>query len=111
MNGQDHIRKEGDTYTVPVTFEFNRNSVKTIRRKTEADVKAERALKRGERPTRRAIRMANALYLERLLETGRFSSPYRLAESTGICRDTIYDLLHMLNCSVEEMEAALFETY
>lgn len=102
---------QNKSYTIPVVLEFNRKAVKTIRTRTEADDKVERALRRGERPTRRAIRMANALYLERLLETGRFSSPRSLALSTGICPDVIQSTLNMLDRSNEEIEAILHEVY
>ena len=99
------------TYTFPVVIEFDSNRRKTVRQRNRGDDIAAKALKKGERPTRDAIRMANALYIEKLLESGKFKSIRVLARKTGISYDVIYKLLHMLNRSNADIEAQLFEVY
>ncbi len=63
-------------------------------------------------PTTRAIRMANALMLERILGTGQFKSPAALAAKLGISRSVVSELLRMQNLPPAgiEMTKVLFET-
>ena len=98
------------SYLCPVVVEFNSNARKVIRNRTVEDDMAEPALKKGERPSRRARMMANAIFLEDLLERGVFSSPHELARRCGIRPDTIYECLALLNRPAEEVEGVLFET-
>ena len=86
-------------------------SQKFIRQRTKADELAEEALPAGNRPTSRAIRMANALMLERLLGTGQFASASELARCIGIQKHLLSDLLALLNMPVPEIEKWIFETY
>ena len=78
---------------------------------TKADELAEQALPAGNRPTSRAIRMANALMLEQLLGTGQFASASELARCIGVQKHLLSDLLALLNMPVPEIEKWLFETY
>lgn len=61
-------------------------------------------------PTKRAIRMANAIMLERLLVTGKYGSATHLAKLIGVSQPHVTQLLNMLNLSPAEIEAILFET-
>ena len=98
--------------SIPITL-LTRDcgSQKFIRRRTKADEMAEQALPVGDRPTSRAIRMANALMLEQLLGTGQFASASELARCIGIQKHLLSDLLALLNMPVAEIERWLFETY
>ncbi len=88
----------------------DQGSMKKIRRRTVGDELADRVAQTRKCPTLRAIRMANALMLERILGTGQFRSPAALAGKLGINRTVISDLLKMLNLPPEEIERILFET-
>ena len=61
-------------------------------------------------PSKRAICMANALHLEKLLLSGVFHSPAALAKALHISRSLLYDRLALLNRSSAAIEAILFET-
>lgn len=54
--------------------------------------------------------MANAIYLEGLLETGRFRSMGELARKAGVRRDSLNEYLQMLDRPLREIERILFET-
>lgn len=98
--------------SVPIALHTkNRGTMKFLRQRTKGDELAERARKKGQRPTSRAIRMANALMLERLLGTGQFASASDLARRIGIGKHLLSDRLALLNMPVEEIERWLFETY
>lgn len=84
-------------------------SKKQISRRTLGDELADKVASQA-RPSTRAIRLANALLLEQILETGRFRSPAALAEKIGISRSVMSDLLALLDTPVHEMERILFET-
>ena len=103
-----------DSYhvSIPITLcTRDCGSQKFIRQRTKADELAEQALPVGNRPTSRAIRMANALMLEQLLGTGQFASASELARCIGIQKHLLSDLLALLNMPVAEIERWLFETY
>lgn len=68
-------------------------------------------LRRGERPTPRAICLANALRIEELLGAGVFSSPADMARALGLSRSLIYDRLSLLNLPPAEIERVLFEVH
>ena len=74
------------------------------------DELASRALPKEQTPSTEAIRMANALMLERILGTGIFDSPAAFAKMIGISRKLMSDLLSMLNNPPSEIERILFET-
>lgn len=71
-------------------------------------IKATGALRRGFRPTKRAIRMANALELEeRMIRMGLDLK--RAAVVLGVSRELIRIHLALLNLPVAEIERRLFE--
>lgn len=84
-------------------------SLKRLRLRTLGDELAD-AVSQKPRPTTRAIRMANALMLERILGSGQFRSPAALASRLGISRSIISNLLAVLNLPPSEIEHVLFET-
>lgn len=84
-------------------------SKKQIRRCTVGDELADRAAALAH-PSTRAIRLANAILLEQILETGHFRSPAALAEKIGISRSLISELLSLLDMPPDQMEKILFET-
>ena len=108
------VAPAADSYhvSIPITLSTRDcGSQKFIRQRTKADELAEQALPVGNRPTSRAIRMANALMLEQLLGTGQFASASELARCIGIQKHLLSDLLALLNMPVAEIERWLFETY
>lgn len=98
------------SYVIPVVISFDSRARKVMRTRTEEDDLADEALPKEQRPTRRARMMANALFLEGLLESGHFESPHELSRKCGIRTDTIYECLSLLNRPPAEIEAILFET-
>ncbi len=85
----------------------NQGTLRQVRQRTVGD---ELAASAAQAPTTRAIRMANALMLERILGTGQFKSPAALAAKLGISRSVVSELLGMLNLPPAEIERILFET-
>ena len=69
------------------------------------------SLKKGCRPTKRAIRMANALVLEHKLHAGEFRSLTDVCDTFGITRMMLSKTLDMLDHSPEEIATILRETY
>ncbi len=100
----------GVTKVSLVTFYRDSKGCRQLRARTVGDELAEQALQRGKRPSRKAIRMANAIKLEQVLESGRFKSIREAAQRCGISRNTAAELLNMLNQSPEEIETILYET-
>ena len=108
------VAAAAESYHVSIPISLNTRdcgSQKFIRHRTKADELAEQALPVGNRPTSRAIRMANALMLEQLLGTGQFASASELARCIGVQKHLLSDLLALLNMPVAEIERWLFETY
>ena len=110
-----YVDAENRKIISPITFSYTGKGEKHIRPRTLADEMSAKALQRGSRPTRRAIKMANALALEHELERGAWSkcsgkSLRKFAERVGISRNTLSELLNMLNRPVKDIEAILFET-
>lgn len=64
----------------------------------------------GERPTMRAITMANAMKLEQLLLSGSFASIRAMARALHLPHYILYRRLHLLNQMPERIEKQLFET-
>ncbi len=89
----------------------NFGSLKTLRVRTLGDEIEKQVAATNDRPTTDAIRMANAIMLERILGTGQFRSPAALAERLGINRSVFSKLLSLLNLPPAEIERRLFETY
>ncbi len=73
--------------------------------------KATPSLKMGNRPTKRAIRMANALVLEQKLHAGAFRSLTDVCDTFGITRMVLSKTLDMLDHTPEEISSILRETY
>ena len=69
------------------------------------------SLKMGNRPTKRAIRMANALVLEQKLHAGEFRSLTDVCDTFGITRMVLSKTLDMLDHTPEEISSFLRETY
>ena len=69
------------------------------------------SLKMGNRPTKRAIRMANALVLEQKLHSGELRSVTDVCDTFGITRVVLSKTLDMLDHSPEEIATILRETY
>lgn len=68
------------------------------------------SLKRGNRPAKRAIRMANALVLEQMLHAGQFRSLADIRMTYGITRMVLATPHDMLDHTPEEITAILRET-
>ncbi|MBR4108265.1 MAG: hypothetical protein IKK45_06240 [Akkermansia sp.] len=68
-------------------------------------------MEKGKRPTKRAIRMANALRLEQMLHAGQFRSLADIRMTYGITRMVLAKTLDMLDHSPQEIAAILRETY
>lgn len=68
-------------------------------------------LKKGHRPSKRAVHLANALMVERMLHDGVFPSVEAAMQSLGITRMMRPRLFRALDMSPEEMARVLEETY
>lgn len=68
------------------------------------------SLKKGNRPTKRAIRMANALVLEQKLHSGELRSLADIRMTYGITCMVLSKTLDMLDHTPEEISAILRET-
>lgn len=109
---EDSAFLEGGTYRMRGTLtnkDLLGGTKKQIRRCTVGDELADKAAAQA-RPSTRAIRLANAILLEQILETGHFRSPAALAEKIGISRSLISELLSLLDMPPDQMEKILFET-
>lgn len=84
---------------------------KTRRVLVPVDEDLERALPKGKRPTKRAVRLANALLLESLLMQGVFSSVEEAMEAFGLTRFMRTHFFRVLDLPPEEMARVLAETY
>ena len=67
--------------------------------------------KKGNRPTKRAIRMANALVLEQMLHAGQFRSLADIRMTFGITCMLLSKTLDMLDHTPGEISTILRETY
>ncbi len=68
------------------------------------------SLKKGCRPTKRAIRMANALVLEQMLHAGQFRSLADIRMTYGITRMVLATPHDMLDHTPQEISSILRET-
>ena len=69
------------------------------------------SLKMGNHPTKRTIRMANALVLEHKLHAGDFRSLTDVCDTFGITRMVLSKTLDMLDNTPEEIATILRKTY
>ena len=69
------------------------------------------SMKKGNSPTKRANRMANALVLEQMLHAGQFRSLADIRMTFGITRMVLSKTLDMLDHTPEEISTILRETY
>lgn len=97
--------------SIPIILTYgSKGSHRQLRPRTIGDELASRALPKEKTPSTEAIRMANALMLERILGTGIFDSPAAFAKKIGISRKLMSDLLAMLNNPPSEIERIIFST-
>lgn len=75
------------------------------------DEAVERALPKGKRPSKRAIRVANALMLENMLMRGVFPSVEAAMAALGITRFMRTHYFRVLQMPPDEMARVLAETY
>lgn len=68
-------------------------------------------LKKGHRPSKRAVHLANALMVERMLHDATFPSVEAAMRALGITRMMRTRLFRALDMSPEEMARVLAETY
>ena len=68
-------------------------------------------LGKGQRPTKKALALANALMLERKLMDGTYRSLAEARRKLGFTRSIQDRLFRLLELPPEEMERILFETY
>ena len=68
-------------------------------------------LGKGQRPTKKALALANALMLERKLMDGTYRSLAEARRKLGFTRSIQDRLFRLLALPPEEMERILFETY
>ena len=102
--------KDGATFSLPFIMEYDRTGSKIMRLRTKEDDLIEHTRTRSSVPSARAIRMANAIMVERLLTTGKFGSATALAKRLGVSQPHLTTMLNMLNLPPEEIEQILFET-
>lgn len=95
------------TSVTKLTFALHRNSKSCLTLQAPQPV----ALGKGKRPTKRAIRMANALRLEQMLHVRQFRSLADIRMTYGITRMVISKTLDMLDHTPQEIAAILRGTY
>ncbi len=100
----------GYDFSIPVIRERDKENCIMLRVRTKEDDLIENAAGEGKRPTARAIRMANALQMERILTSGRFSSANQFAMALGVSQTLVCNTLKMLDLPPSEIERILFET-
>ncbi len=94
-------------FSIPIIRERYGRTTLSMRVRTQEDEMLSNAAGPGRRPTARAIRMANAIQMERLLTTGKFGSASQLSRMIGVSQPHI---TNMLNLPPDEIERILFET-
>ncbi len=68
-------------------------------------------LRKGQRPAKSAVTMANALLFEHDLMTGRFKSVREARKAYGITRGVSQRFFKLLNLPPKEIEAILYGVY
>ncbi len=99
----------GFDFSIPIIRERDKENCISLRVRTREDDLIESAAGEGQRPTKRAIRMANAIMMERILTSGRFSSAREFSEALGVSQPVVSNALKMLNLPPDEIERILFE--
>lgn len=84
---------------------------KTRRVLVPVDESLEAALPKGKRPSKRAVRLANALLLESLLMQGVFPSVEAAMTALGITRGMRTPFFRVLDLPPDEMARILDEVY
>lgn len=84
---------------------------KTRRVLVPVDESLEAALPKGKRPSKRAVRLANALLLESLLMQGVFSGVEEAMDALGLTRFMRTHYFRVLDLPPDEMARVLAETY
>lgn len=97
------------TNSVPLSLVFNSKGAKTLISRQPDDTRP--ALAKGQRPSKRAIRLANALMVEQMLHEGAFPSVEAAMRALGITRSMRTCLFRTLDMSPQEMERVLNERY
>lgn len=82
-------------------------SRRELRVRTALDDEAARQL--APIPTTCAIRMANALMIDRILRSGAFKNVSQFAQAIGVSKSMVGDLLTLLDQPPTEIERQLFE--
>ncbi len=100
---------DGFDFSIPIIRERDKENCISLRVRTREDDLIESAAGEGQRPTRRAIRMANDIMMERILTSGRFSSACEFAEALGVSQPVVSNALKMQNLPPDEIERILFE--
>ncbi len=100
----------GFDFSIPITRERNAENCIILRVRTKEDDLIESAAGEGKRPTARAVRMANAIQMERILTSGKFSSANQFAMALGVSQTLVCNTLKMLDLPPAEIEKILFET-
>lgn len=100
----------GTTFSLPFIIENRKGAEAVVRLRTREDDIIAGAGGRRRVPTARAVKMANAIMVERLLTTGKFGSATALAKKLGVSQPHLTGMLNMLNMDPEEIERILFET-
>lgn len=95
------------TVKIPLKLVFNSKASKVLLPATEEPA----PLPKGQRPTKRAIALANALTLERKLMDGTFRSLADARRQLGFTRGIQNRVFRLLDLPPEEMAKILFETY
>jgi len=99
---------QGCDFSIP--YIIDRSSVTPVLRlRTQEDDLVDAVCQCNKFPTKRAIRMANAIMLERLLVTGKYGSATHLAKLIGVSQPHVTQMLNLLNLPPAEIEAILFE--
>lgn len=100
---------QGCDFSIPYIIDHS-TVTPVLRLRTEEDDLVDAVCQCDTFPTKRAIRMANAIMLERLLVTGKYGSATNMARLIGVSQPHVTQLLNMLNLPPAEIEAILFET-
>ena len=100
---------QGCDFSIPYIIDHS-TVTPVLRLRTAEDDLVDAVCQCDKFPTKRAIRMANAIMLERLLVTGKYGSATNMARLIGVSQPHVTQLLNMLNLPPAEIEAILFET-
>ncbi len=85
----------GFDFPIPIIRERDKGSCIFLRVRTREDDLIESAAGEGQWPTRRAIRMANAIMIERILTSGRFCLAREFSEALGLSQPVVSNALKM----------------